>query len=165
MDRESFLFYQSYYQMALKLKDKKVRCDFYESIIESALHGKPLKDTGDPVVDMAFIAIRPLIEANIRNYKNGCKGGAPSESMKGNQNARKQTQNKPKSNRNQTQNKGNVNDNVNVKDNDKDNVKVNDNDNVNVNVNIKPAALPSENEEDFDIENWVVPEDFFDDVD
>ena len=97
MDRESFLFYKSYYQMALQIADKEKRCKFYESIINAALKGEPLKDTDDPVINMAYIAIRPLIEANIRNYANGCKGGAP----EGNRNASKQ----PKNNRKQPKNK------------------------------------------------------------
>lgn len=144
MDRESFLFYKSYYQMALQIADKEKRCDFYESIINAALKGESLKDTDDPVINMAYIAIRPLIEANIRNYSNGCKGGAPSESMKGNKNAKKQTQNKPKTNREQTQNKGNVNDKDNVNDNDKDNDNVNDNVNVKEKEKEKPAAQSSD---------------------
>ena len=99
---------------------------------EPDLSGQPL------VMKLFWKAAKPLIDANNRNYINGCKGGAPSESMNGNQNARKsknQTQNKPKTNRNQTQNKGNVNVNDNVNANDTDNAHVNDNDNVNENVN------------------------------
>ena len=155
MDRESFLFYKSYYQMALQIKNKSQRCDFYESIINAALKGEPLRDTDDPVINMAYIAIRPLIEANIRNYENGCKGGAPKGTVnnpKGkNQytDNRKQTENKPKDNRKQTDGKGNVNVKDNVKVNDKDNDNVNDN--VNVNVNNKEPAAPSSDEPD---NNW-----------
>lgn len=119
--RESFLFYQSFRKMANRLpKDK--RLGFYEMIFEFGLTGVEPKETGDDLIDMAMEAIKPIINANIRNYINGCKGGAPSESMRGNQNARKkkQTQNKPKTNPEQTQNKGNEN--VNVNDNDNDTV-------------------------------------------
>lgn len=99
---------------------------------EPDLSGKPL------VMKLFWKAAKPLIDANNKNYINGCKGGAPSESMKGNQNARKkkQTENKPNSNPKQTQNKGNVNDNDNANANAHDNAHVNANDNVNVNVNI-----------------------------
>lgn len=99
---------------------------------EPDLSGKPL------VMKLFWKAAKPLIDANNKNYINGCKGGAPSESMKGNQNARKkkQTENKPNSNPIQTQNKGNVNVNDNDNDNAHDNAHVNANDNVNVNVNI-----------------------------
>ena len=99
---------------------------------EPDLSGKPL------VMKLFWKAAKPLIDANNKNYINGCKGGAPSESMKGNQNARKkkQTENKPNSNPKQTQNKGNVNVNDNDNANAHDNAHVNANDNVNVNVNI-----------------------------
>ena len=167
MDRESFLFYRSYRKAAHRLPEK-ARLSFYEMLFDYGLDGKEPGDTGDPLTDMALDLIRPLIAANLKNYVNGCKGGAPSGSMKGNQNAKKQTQNKPNSNRKQTQNKGNDKDNANVKDNDKDNAKDNVNVNVNDNVNEKekePAALPSENEEEeFDIATWEVPDDFFDEV-
>lgn len=164
MDRESFLFYRSYRKAAHRLPEKE-RLSFYEMLFDYGLDGKEPKDTGDPLVDMALDLIRPLIAANLKNYMNGCKGGAPSESMKGNQNAKKQTQNKPNSNRKQTQNKGNVKDNANDNANDKDNVKDNANVNVNDKEKDKPAALSSENEEEkFDIATWEVPDDFFDEV-
>lgn len=102
--------------------------------IEPELNGQAL------VMKLFWKAAKPLIDANNKNYVNGCKGGAPSESMKGNQNARKkQTENKPNSNPKQTQNKGNVNVNVNANDNANANahVNANANDNVNVNVNIE----------------------------
>ena len=110
-----------------------------EMYMDYAFDGTEPDLSGQPLIMKLFWkAAKPLIDANNRNYINGCKGGAPSESMKGNQNARKsknQTQNKPKTNRNQTQNKGNVNVNDNVNANDTDNAHVNDNDNVNENVN------------------------------
>lgn len=117
---------------------------------EPDLSGQPL------VMKLFWKAAKPLIDANNRNYINGCKGGAPSESMKGNQNARKsknQTQNKPKTNRNQTQNKGNdnVNDNVNV--NVHDNAHVNDNDNDNDNVNVNKEICPFVDEDGI-ITDW-----------
>ena len=119
---------------------------------EPELSGQPL------VMKLFWKAAKPLIDANNRNYVNGCKGGAPAESMKGNQNARKnpkQTQNKPKTNPKQTQNKGNDNVNDNVKDNVHVNVHEhdNDNDNVNVNVNKEKDICPYVNDEGI-ITNW-----------
>lgn len=101
---------------------------------EPDLSGKPL------VMKLFWKAAKPLIDANNKNYINGCKGGAPSESMKGNQNARKkkQTENKPNSNPKQTQNKGNVNVNANVNANDNEHVNANANVNVNDNKEICP---------------------------
>lgn len=129
MDRESFLFYRSYRKAAHRLPEK-ARLDFYEKLFDYGLDGVEPDDTGDPLTDMALDLIRPLIAANLKNYINGCKGGAPSETMKGNQNAKKITENKPKTNRKQTQNKGNVNDKDNEKEKDKEKDKDNANDNV-----------------------------------
>ena len=96
---------------------------------EPDLSGKPL------VMKLFWKAAKPLIDANNKNYINGCKGGAPT----GNQNARKTTKNNRKSTEKQpktTQKQGNVNDNDNANANVHDNAHVNANDNVNVNVNI-----------------------------
>ena len=144
MERESILMYRSTREMLQDLKNESTEqyllalesyMNYAFDGIEPDLEGQPL------VLKLFWKAAKPLIDANNKNYINGCKGGAPSESMKGNQNARKnkQTQNKPNSNRKQTQNKGNVNDNANDNDNNNvhDNAHVNANDNVNVNVNVK----------------------------
>lgn len=153
MDRESFLFYRTYQEAGHRIPEKQ-RLKFYEMIFEYGLTGEEPNDTGDALIDMALSFIRPLIRANIRNYENGSKGGAPA----GNQNARKQ----PKNNRNQpksTEKQGNDKDNVNVKDNvkDKDKVNVNDNDNVNVNdkdINTPAAASFEEEFIDYDEKSW-----------
>ena len=152
MDRESFMFYKSYREAGQMIPEED-RLKFYEIIFEYGLTGKEPEDTGNPLIDMALKFIRPLIKANIQNYVNGKKGGAPSESMKGNQNAKKQTENKGK---------------VNVKVNDKDKVTVKDKEKVNVNVNvneketyIEPAAqipFSSSDEEDEDDGPWLTGE-------
>lgn len=95
------------------------------------------------VMKLFWKAAKPLIDANNKNYINGCKGGAPA----GNQNAKKQPKNNPKSTEKQpksTQKQGNVNvnDNVNVNANDNENVNANDNVNVNVNVKEKKEICP-----------------------
>ena len=171
MNRDSFLFYKSYYEMAVKLEGKETRCDFYEAIMRAALFGEKLEDTGNPVIDMAYVGLRPLIDANIRNYVNGCKGGAPAGTVNNpegkNQYGGKQEDNlrktngKPKDNRRKTNGKGNVNDNdnVNVNDNDKDNV----NDNVNVKDNISPLNPPAgdfipDDEDDDENGKWMTGE-------
>lgn len=146
MDRDSFLFYKSYYDAAQKIPVKQ-RLKFYETIINYGLTGTEPEDTGDALIDMALNFIRPLIKANIQNYLNGCKGGAPKGTVNNpsgkNQysNNRKTTEAKPKYNPRITAGKGNVNEKDNVKGNDKDKVKDKDNENVNVNENIED--LPS----------------------
>lgn len=136
IERESFLFYRAYLNAANRMNTEQ-KAKFYEIVFAYGLDGIEPKDTGDPLIDMALDFVRPLLGANIKNYINGKKGGAPSESMKGNQNARKktdqnQTENKPK----QTENKGNVKVNVKANDKDKEKANANDKDNVNVNVNV-----------------------------
>lgn len=124
----------------LKREDQDQYIVALEMYMDYAFDGtEPDLDGKSLVMKLFWKAAKPLIDANNKNYINGCKGGAPSESMKGNQNARKkkQTENKPNSNPKQTQNKGNVNDNDNVNANAHDNAHVNANDNVNVNVNIE----------------------------
>ena len=129
MERDSLLMYRGTWGM---LQD--IRANNMDEYIEAvdmffnyAFDGvEPDIDGASLVLRLFWKAAKPLIDANNRNYVNGCKGGAPSESMKGNQNARKnkQTENKPKTNPKQTtgktenkpkqtQNKGNDNDNVN----------------------------------------------------
>lgn len=148
MERESMLMYRSTREMLLDMKkeNKEQYLTALEMYMNYAFDGIEPDLSDQPLILKLFWkAAKPLIDANNRNYVNGCKGGAPSESMKGNQNARKypkQTQNKPKTNPKQTQNKGNDNDNDkdNVKDND--NAHVNDNDNDNVNENINREICP-----------------------
>ena len=93
------------------------------------------------VMKLFWKAAKPLIDANNKNYINGCKGGAPA----GNQNAKKQPKNNPKSTEKQpksTQKQGNVNVNDNVNVNANDNEHVNANENVNVNVNDNKEICP-----------------------
>lgn len=108
--------------------------------IEPEMDGQPL------VIKLFWKAARPLIDANNKNYVNGCKGGAP----KGNKNNaggknqysdKRSTEGQPKDNPKSTQGQGNVNDNANanvtVNEHVTDNANDNANDNVNVNVNIE----------------------------
>ena len=143
MERESILMYRSTREMLLDLKreDPEQYLIALEMYMDYAFDGTEPDLSGKPLVMKLFWkAAKPLIDANNKNYINGCKGGAPSESMKGNQNARKkkQTENKPNSNPKQTQNKGNVNVNDNANANAHDNAHVNANDNVNVNIGRNP---------------------------
>ena len=144
MERESMLMYRSTREMLLDMKreNKDQYLFALEIYMDYAFDGTEPDLTGQPLVMKLFWkAAKPLIDANNRNYINGCKGGAPM----GNNNAKKQpktTQKQPKVNRKTTQKQGNVNVNDNVNDNDTDNAHVNDNDNVNVNVNVNKEICP-----------------------
>jgi hypothetical protein len=143
MERESILMYRSTREMLLDMKkeNKEQYMTALEMYMDYAFDGTEPELNGQPLVMKLFWkAAKPLIDANNKNYINGCKGGAPT----GNQNARKTTQNnpkttekQPKNNRPTTQKQGNVNDNDNVNahvtDNEHDNANANDNVNVNVN--------------------------------
>lgn len=140
MERDSFIFYRSFWE-ALKQCPDDVRLRLYDAITDYALNfNKPEGLEG--IAAIVFPLIEPQITANNKRFINGLKGGAPSESMKGNQNARKnkpnqaqeQTESTPKTNQKQTKNKPNVNDNVNV------------NENVNV---LEATTLPTRTRERF----------------
>lgn len=126
----------------MKRENKEQYITALEIYMDYAFDGTEPDLNGQPLVMKLFWkAAKPLIDANNKNYVNGCKGGAP----KGNKNNstgknqysnKRTTQGQPKDNQTSTQGQGNDNDNVNANVNDTDNAHANDNDNVNVNVNI-----------------------------
>ena len=107
MQRESFIFYASFYSAIVTLPENE-QLLMFKSIVERALYGKEptLSGCSKGMYDL----ISPQIKANERRFLNGCKGGAP----KGNKNAKKQPKN------NQKQPNDNVNENVNENVTDKD---------------------------------------------
>ena len=148
MERESFVFYRSFYE-AIKRQPKKVQANIYNAIAEYALNGSEPQD--EKVLSIFFL-IKPLIDANNQRYENGKKGGRPREYNGDNNqeitkpkpnNNQTITETKPNNNQDVTKPKPNVNvnDNVNananVNEDDNDNVNENANANANVNVNEK----------------------------
>ena len=143
MERESILMYRSTREMLLDMKRENHEQYLYalEMYMDYAFDGTEPDLSRQPlVIKLFWKAAKPLIDANNKNYVNGCKGGAP----KGNKNNvtgknqysnKRTTQGQPKDNRTSTQGQGNVNDNVNENDNEHDNAHVNVNENVNVNDN------------------------------
>lgn len=166
MERESFIFYKSFYE-AIRRQPKKIQADLYNAVCEYVFLGKePEKDA----VLGFFLLIQPQIDANNKKYENGKKGGAPV----GNQNARKNppensdkeaanpcgervsafgpshletTKKQPKDNQKTTekqpknnQKQPNVNVNVNVNENENGNENENENGNANGNENEKETA-------------------------
>lgn len=119
-DKESFVFYKSFYEALKDLKEKE-RLKLYDAICELALNGNETKLTG--VSKTIFTLIKPQIFANTKRYENGKKGGRPKKETSGFVKGKtigfenEETKTKP-----------NVNDNVNV--NENVNVNVNANDNV-----------------------------------
>lgn len=127
MERESFVFYKSFYE-ALICLDEKDQLACFDAMARYALYGEAPEVTG--AAKSLFIAFKPQIDANNRRYSNGCKGGKP----KANQTVTKDI---PKSNQTVTK----VKPNVNVNDNE------NDNENVNDNANVKDNESPTETKE------------------
>ena len=144
MERDSFIFYRSFFEAIRVLKDAD-RLKVYDAIVEKALNDKEIELTG--LSNSMFILIKPQLEANNRKYVNGKKGGRPKNKKqdesetkaKQNQNEtlgfEKEQENKnlnktlgfkkdiKNKNQNESKTKANVNDNENV------NVNENDNDN------------------------------------
>lgn len=129
--KESYVFYQSFYEALKELPDD-LRLSMYDAISAYALTGEMPDFKG--MEKAVFFLIKPQLDANHQRYENGCRGGAPG----GNQNARKTTKNnqetteeQPKNNQKQPKNnqkQPNENDNVNV--------------NVNENVYNTPLFIP-----------------------
>lgn len=131
MERDSFIFYRSF-QDAINEADEKEQLLIYRAIANYALNREEPKLSG--MAKIAWVLIKPQLDANWRRYENGCKGGEFGKkggAPKGNINALRQ--NNPKTTPIQPQNNPvpvekttpNVNDNH------------NDNHNENINNNSK----------------------------
>lgn len=113
MERESFVFYRSFFEAAQTLEDGD-RVLLYDMIAQYGLDGVQPKQCRSPAYGM-FLLIKPQIDANIRKYLNGTKGGRPKKPKEN----LDETEVKPRYNLDITEAEPNVNDNVNVNVNDK----------------------------------------------
>lgn len=105
--RDSFIFYRSFFESFEDLS-KKDRLILFEAVCNYALNDIEPELNGIPLA--IFKLLKPQLDANIRRYENGCKGGRP-----------KKTETKPKQNLTKTKTKPNNNDNHNLNDNDNHN--------------------------------------------
>ena len=95
-ERNGFVFYRSFRDSAKVLPEEE-QLPFLWAIADLALDNKePNEEDFSAIGKALWRAIKPSIEKERRRFENGCKGaefgklgGAPSEKMKGNQNARK----------------------------------------------------------------------------
>ncbi len=69
-EKESFVFYKSFYDALQDLKDKD-RLKVYDAICEMALNGNETILTG--ISKTVFTLIKPQVLANNRRYENGKK--------------------------------------------------------------------------------------------
>ena len=129
-EKDSFVFYASFYEALQDLKDKD-RLKMYDAICELALNNKETKMAG--LTKTIFTLIKPQILANQKRYENGKKGGRPKKETNGLKEEKTNGfENKKTSGYEKAETKTKPNENVNENENDNENVNVNDNDNENV---------------------------------
>ena len=118
-EKESFVFYRSFFEALQDLKDKE-RLKVYDAICDLALNENDTKLTG--IAKTIFTLIRPQILSNTKKYKDGQKGAEY-----GKLGGRPKKEKTPVGLLKET-----PNENVNVNVNDNENVNVNENVNDNV---------------------------------
>lgn len=79
INRDSFVFYRSFYEAIHELKDD-IKLEVFTAITEYALNGKVPEDM-KPVAKGMFALIKPNLDANTSRYKNGKKGGRKSSKI------------------------------------------------------------------------------------
>ena len=128
--RESMIIYRSFYE-AIKNLPAEDAAQVYNAIFDYGLNGNAQELSG--IALTIFTLIKPQLDANIRKFENGTKGGRPKQD---------QTKKEPKQNLSEIKTKGNVNDNVNV--------------NVNKNVFVPPTKEEINSEfPGFDAERFI----------
>ena len=113
MERESFVFYRSFYE-GIKELPRDIQGEVLTAIMEYGLNGVTTENQKQ-ITKAMFALIKPQLDANNQRFENGKKGGRPKANCN-----QTETETKPKQNRNKTKHEPNVNDNVNVNDNDND---------------------------------------------
>jgi uncharacterized phage protein (TIGR02220 family) len=116
--RDSMIFYRSFFE-ALRDLDGETKAVLYDAIFEFGLNRAEPVLTG--IAKTVFTLIRPQLEANLRKFDNGVKGGRPPL----HEPSDNQTETKDEPNGNQTETKGeaNVNGNANLNANSNENPK------------------------------------------
>lgn len=74
MERNSFVFYRSFYEAIVELP-REVQGEVLTAVIEYGLNGvttEPLK----PIARGMLALIKPMVDANNQRFRNGCKGAA-----------------------------------------------------------------------------------------
>ena len=132
MERESFIFYRSFYDAMADISDKD-KLKLYDAICKYALYNEETKLTG--IASTLFKLIKPQLEANNKRFEDGKKGGRPKKETTGFEDKKTTGYKKEKITgfeKIETNGYENKKPNVNVN----DNVNYNVNENVNVNVNV-----------------------------
>ena len=111
MERESFVFYRSFYE-GIKELPRDIQGEVLTAIMEYGLNGVTTENQKQ-ITKAMFALIKPQLDANNQRFENGKKGGRPKANCN-----QTETETKPKQNRNKTKPEPNVNVNDNVNDND-----------------------------------------------
>jgi hypothetical protein len=96
--RESMIIYRSFYE-AIKDLPAEDAAKVWNAVFDYGLNGNAQELSG--IALTIFTLIKPQLDANIRKFENGTKGGRP----------KKETKPKPKPNLTESKPKGNDNDN------------------------------------------------------
>nr|DAY04391.1 MAG TPA: hypothetical protein [Caudoviricetes sp.] len=110
MERESFVFYRSFYE-GIKELPRDIQGEVLTAIMEYGLNGVTTENQKQ-ITKAMFALIKPQLDANNQRFENGKKGGRPKANCN-----QTETETKPKQNRNKTKHEPNVNVNDNVNDN------------------------------------------------
>ena len=106
MERESFVFYRSFYE-GIKELPRDIQGEVLTAIMEYGLNGVTTENQKQ-ITKAMFALIKPQLDANNQRFENGKKGGRPKANCN-----QTETKTKPKQNQNKTKPEPNVNDNVN----------------------------------------------------
>mgnify|MGYP006919062935 CR=1 FL=1 len=77
MERDSFIFYKSFYE-AIKPLSKDIQVEIYTAIMEYALYGN-LSESLKPVANSVFTLVKPILDTNKTRYSSGRRGGRPTK--------------------------------------------------------------------------------------
>ena len=109
MERESFVFYRSFYE-GIKELPRDIQGEVLTAIMEYGLNGVTTENQKQ-ITKAMFALIKPQLDANNQRFENGKKGGRPKANCN-----QTETKTKPKQNQNKTKPEPNVNVNDNVND-------------------------------------------------
>ena len=147
--KESFIFYRSFFESLQGLSiEKQGEC--LMALADYALNG--IERELSPEARMFFTLVKPQVDANIRRYENGMKGGRPKKPK----NNLEETKTKPNQNLDET--KPEPNDNVNY------NYNYNNIYNLNNNINTKTRKeniIKEKNKRYGECQNVILTEDQF----
>ena len=109
MERESFVFYRSFYE-GIKELPRDIQGEVLTAIMEYGLNGVTTENQKQ-ITKAMFALIKPQLDANNQRFENGKKGGRPKANCN-----QTETKTKPKQNQDKTKPEPNVNVNDNVND-------------------------------------------------